>query len=274
MGMWQTIAGLALLAPVLAPAAEPPGTAAFALEAGVSFDGSDGAAVKAFAKDIPSAVPGRTLDQVKELAPRGDVNADVAVKAVTRTLDDAMPVLKKGLLEGEAAFVGRARDGAEKALERIFPASDGYGLKLSFVWKCNSRDDFWDKSGVSGTARWEHAGWRYAAEVWACEGPLRLGYVAIIPLSPSAGMMPRSKEDFISLVQRLTRLRIADAEEYDFLGYREFSKNLDIRPELQVPAEIKTTHTSTGRPEGFAEDVGAIFLKGLEDADLRYFPGL
>lgn len=192
-------------------------------------------------------------------------------------LEDAMPVLKKGWLESESAFVKRAEGEAKGVLGRIFPAAIGYGpnfylLNLDFIWRCNSRDDFWDKSGVSGIARWEYEGWKYAAEFRACKGPLEFGYINITPADGDKEKMPKTKENFISLVGRLTHMRIEDAEEFEFLGHREFFKNLDIRPELQVPAQIKTTHTNCGRPVSFPEEVGAIFLQGLGSADLRYFP--
>lgn len=190
-------------------------------------------------------------------------------------LQDAMPVLKKGWLESERAFVNRAQDEAHKVLRSMFPSSNGdYGVALDFVWKCNSRDDFWDKSGVSGLARWEFDGWTYAAEVRACEGPLTFGYIAITPSDEDSSKMPGTREEFISLVDRLTLMRIDGAEEYEFLGNREFSKNLGVIPGRQVPPEIKTTHSSCGRPVPFRQAVGALFLKELEDADLRYFPEL
>lgn len=211
------------------------------------------------------------------LAPAGARAGQPAAESRPKiVLEDAMPVLKKGWLESERAFVNRARNEADKVLRGMFPSSNGdYGLEFHFVWKCNSRDDFWDKSGVSGIARWEFDGWKYAAEIRACEDPLSFGYIAITPADEDGSKMPKTGGEFVSLVNRLTFIRIEDALEYgSFDGNTEFSKDLGLRPGRQMPPEIKTTHSSCGRPVSFPEKAGALFLKELEDADLRYFPDL
>lgn len=208
-----------------------------------------------------------------------------------RTFSEAMPVLKQGMFESDNAYLKRAEAEIQPVMEAMFPASQGYNIKLKHV-TCSPATDLWARFGVSGQARWEYDGWIYFVEMHACDKdePLNFTGISIEPAGKDeqlSGRMPATNQEFVQLVNKITRMRIDDAEEYEFIGWREFSKSIDIEPDVRPSAEVMTAHRHQ-RDEinhvhshcygdydvKVPNDPGHLELRHLENADIRYFPRL
>ncbi len=180
-------------------------------------------------------------------------------------LRDVMKVMKKSFWESKSAFYKRAEGEIKSALSGIFPLADT--CKVGLYDHLCGPDQASSYPGLGGYAEWQRGDWKYTVQLYACSrDPLYIKYVSIVPAYGDETKMPKTREEFVTLVSQLSYVEIADAQEAtDYRGRKIITKALSADGKASVSVDYLGLQDDS-------EQTGAIFFAELNSASLGFFP--
>lgn len=180
-------------------------------------------------------------------------------------LRDGMKVIAKSFWESKSAFYKRAEGEIKGALSGIFPLTETYKAEVH-DHLCGP-DPMSSYPGLAGSAEWRRGDWKYTVEFYACSrDPLYVKYASIAPANGDETKMPKTREEFVTLVNQLTYVKIGDAKEAtDYKGRNIITKALSADGKASVSVSYLEFL-------GASEKTGAIFFDEPNSANIVFFP--